>query len=153
MKPTAYGKQTLSSEPGTPAILLWAAGPDPTFGYHSPLGRGAFAVHLLCADDQNVMEDEEQPSSGIVSTEPGSTTPMTILPSLSPDVFTASPTVAPTSTPPPQEIDDTSGAVPRLLQAGDDLLLLRRNLVGDIFRAAIFGLIAIGVSTASTVFF
>lgn len=155
MDPKVGGKQNLPSESGTPAILLWAAGPDATFGYHS-LGRGVFTVNLLCADDQPVV-DEEQPSSEIVGTDPGFAPPLTLAPSVSPDilVFSVSPTVAPGSTPPPQAVDDstTSGALPRLLQAGGGFFGLGRdNLVGDFSRAVFFGLFALGVSTASTCF-
>lgn len=154
MQPAVDGKQTLPSESGIPTILLWAAGTDPTFGYH--FGRGAFTVDLVCADDQTVV-DEEQPSSEIVSTEPGSAPPLTLAPSLSPDVlmFTVSPTVAPALTPPPQVVgDSTSGAMPRLLQAGGGLLgLCRNNLFGDSSRAVIIGLNVFVVSTASTMLF
>lgn len=159
MTPTVAGKQALpSSESSTPAIPLWAAGSDLTFGYHS-LGRGAFTVDLLCAEDQTAVDEEEGPGSEIVGTEPGSPSPLlTLAPSLPPDVltFTASPSVAPVSTSPRQEVEDnTSGAVPRVLQAGGGLLGLstRDDLVGGFSRAVIFGVIVIGASTASTVLY
>lgn len=159
MKPTVAGKQALpSSESSTPTILLWAAGSDVTFGYHS-LGRGAFTVDLLCADDQTAEVDEEQPDSEIVTTEPGSAPPLfTLAPSLSPGflAFTASPSVAPVITPPQQEVDDTTnGAVPRVLQAGGGFLGLstRDNLVDGFSRAVVFGIVVIGASAASTIIF
>lgn len=147
--PEGVGKQPLFLESGDHVTLLWAAGPEDTFGYHF-LGRGAFTVDLLCADSQTVVDVNqpfETPDPAIVPTAAGSGLPFTEVPTMSPlDVllFTVSPTPAPTSPQPPQPADgsNTSGALPGLLQAGGGFIGLHIGFA----RAMAFGLFAVGVS-------
>lgn len=154
--PDSVGKQPLFPASGDLVTLLWAAGPDDAFGYHF-LGRGAFTVDLLCAASQPVVEVEQPfatPDPIIVATGAGIFPPLTEAPSMTPPevlMFTVSPTSAPTSAFPPQQLLEdgtTSGALPGLLQAGGSVFGLRI----DFARAMAFGVFAIGVSTTSVLF-
>lgn len=155
MTPEVNGKNALLDGAGTTAILLWAAGPDDAFGYHF-LGRGAFAVDLVCSEVQLPVEEEE-PDLEVVGTEPGIAAPLTQAPSVSPELlaFSASPTVAPASPFTPQPIDgsDSSGALPRFHRAEGVVALLSTGVyVGGGFDGIVaLVLVAAGFFAASTV--
>lgn len=131
--PESAGKQSLFPTSDGPVTLLWAAGPDDTFGYHF-LGRGAFTVDLLCEAISQPVEEVGPPLATlepeIVATVAGSIPPLTEAPSMSPAevlALTFSPTSAPTSPFPPLPFDGraTSGALPGPMQAGGSLFGLR----------------------------
>ncbi|CAM9167779.1 unnamed protein product [Ascophyllum nodosum] len=77
--PVGEGKLPLQTGVNVSITMIWALGPEETFGYHFERSRGAFSVDLLCSD---------------VASNPPAGLPVSMAPTLAPEVehFISSPT-------------------------------------------------------------